>query len=102
MLMSFRNLVLYPPPFALPQLLQPNRKRWMCPSALWRKTMLIKRDPTRSQSTGRESVVTLREIGKSSQPVMWIMVPGANGSDPKVSLTFDVSWTGPCAANDPV
>jgi hypothetical protein len=36
-------------------------------------------------------VVTLSEIGKPSQPLMWIMVPAANDNDPKVSLTFDVA-----------
>jgi len=38
-----------------------------------------------------KSVVTLSKIGKPSQSLMWIMVPAANGGDPKVSLTFDVA-----------
>jgi hypothetical protein len=38
-----------------------------------------------------KSVVTLSKIGKPGQPLMWIMVPAANGGDPKVSLTFDVA-----------
>jgi len=40
----------------------------------------------------QRSVVTLSEIGRSSQPLMWIIVPGAaDPSHPKVCLTFDVS-----------
>ena len=40
----------------------------------------------------QRSVVTLSEIGRASQPLMWIIVPGAvDPTHPKVSLTFDVS-----------
>jgi hypothetical protein len=35
-------------------------------------------------------MVTLSKIGKPSQPLVWIMVPAANGDHPKVSLIFDV------------
>jgi hypothetical protein len=38
-----------------------------------------------------KSLVTLRRIGKPSQPMMWIMLPAANDSNRKVSLTFDVA-----------
>ena len=40
----------------------------------------------------QRSMVTLSEIGRASQPLMWIIVPGAaDPTHPKVSLTFDVS-----------
>jgi hypothetical protein len=40
----------------------------------------------------QRSMVTLREIGRPSHPLMWIIVPGAaDPRHPKVSLTFDVS-----------
>jgi len=35
--------------------------------------------------------VTLRSMGKPSQPLMWIMLPVANDKDPAVKLTFDVT-----------
>jgi len=41
------------------------------------------------------SIVTLRKIGSTSQPLQWIMLPGDN--DPnhaRVRLTFDVTATG--------
>ena len=41
------------------------------------------------------SFVTLREIGKSSQPLTWIVFPGdTDPSHRKVSLTFDVTQSG--------
>jgi hypothetical protein len=41
------------------------------------------------------SVVTLSKIGKPSQPLQWIMLPGDNNpSHAKVSLTFDVTTNG--------
>ena len=41
------------------------------------------------------SFVTLREVGKTSRPLTWIVLPG-NGdpSHPKVSLVFDVTESG--------
>ncbi len=39
-----------------------------------------------------KSLVTLNKVGKPSQPLMWIMVPGETGTKPsKVRLTFDVA-----------
>jgi hypothetical protein len=41
------------------------------------------------------SLVTLREIGKPSRPLTWIMMPGdSDPSHAQVSLTFDVTGTG--------
>jgi hypothetical protein len=41
------------------------------------------------------SLVTLSAIGKSSQPLQWIMVPGdTDPNHPKVGFTFDVTGTG--------
>jgi hypothetical protein len=40
------------------------------------------------------SMVTLSEIGRPSQPLTWIMLPGdADPNHAKVSLTFDVTGT---------
>jgi hypothetical protein len=95
MLMSFRNLVLSSAALCATAAFAAEQKRVEVPfdfvarnHAYQAGTYAISIDNTRS-------FVTLREIGKKSGSLTWIVLPG-NGdpSHPQINLTFDKTQSG--------
>ena len=92
MLLTFRNLVLSSAALCTTAAFAAEQKRVDVPFSFVVKHHAYQAGAYTIAVDWQRSVVTLRENGRSSQPVMWIIVPGAvDPSHPKVSLTFDVS-----------
>ena len=91
MLMRFRNLVLLSTALCTTAAFAAEQKTVNVPFSFVAKNHAYGAGSYTVAVDWSKSVVTLSKIGKPSQPLIWIMVPAANGDDPKVSLTFDVA-----------
>ena len=91
MLMRFRNLVLVSAALCTTAAFAAEQKTVNVPFSFVAKNHAYAAGSYTVSVDWTRSVVKLSKIGKPSQPLMWIMVPAANGGDPKVSLTFDVA-----------
>jgi hypothetical protein len=91
MLMRFRNLVLLSAALCTTAAFAAEQKTVDVPFSFVAKNHAYEAGSYTVAVDWTRSVVTLSKIGKPGQPLMWIMVPAANGSHPKVSLTFDVA-----------
>jgi hypothetical protein len=89
MLMRFRNLVLLSAALCTTAAFAAEQRTVNVPFSFVAKNHAYAAGSYTVAVDWTKSVVTLSKIG--SQPLMWIMVPAANGGDPKVSLTFDVA-----------
>ena len=87
MLMRFRNLVLLSAAVCTTAALAAEVKTVNVPFSFVAKNHAYEAGSYAVAVDWTRSVVTLSKIGKPSEPLMWIMVPAANGSDPRVSLT---------------
>jgi hypothetical protein len=90
MLMRFRNVVLLSAALCTTAAFAAEQRRVDVPFSFVAKNHAYGAGSYVVAVDWSTSMVTLSKIGKPSQPVMWIMVPAANGGDPKVSLIFDV------------
>src|SRR5277367_5000989 len=94
MLMSFRNLVLSSAALCATAAFA-EQKRVEVPFAFVARNHVYQAGAYVISINDTRSFVTLREIGKSSQPLTWIVFPGdTDPSHRKVSLTFDVTQSG--------
>ena len=94
MLMSFRNLVLSSAALCATAAFA-EQKRVEVPFAFVARNHAYQAGAYVISINDSRSFVTLREIGKSSQPLTWIVFPGdTDPSQRKVSLTFDVTQSG--------
>jgi hypothetical protein len=95
MLMSFRNLVLSSAALCATAAFAAEQKRVEVPFDFVVKNHAYQAGAYAISVDNTRSFVTLSQIGKSSQPVRWVVMPG-NGdpSHPKYSLTFDVTRSG--------
>jgi hypothetical protein len=91
MLMRFRNLVLLSAALCTTAAFAAEQRRVDVPFSFVAKNHAYEAGSYTLAVDWSNSVVTLSKIGKPSQPVMWIMVPAANGGQPKVSLIFEVA-----------
>ena len=91
MLIRFRNLVLLSAALCTTAAFAAEQRRVDVPFSFVAKNHAYAAGSYIVAVDWTNSVVTLSKIGKPSQPVMWIMVPAANGDHPKVSLIFDVN-----------
>jgi hypothetical protein len=89
---SFRNLVLTSAALCATAAFADEQKRVEVPFSFVAKHHAYQAGSYIVGVDWQKSVVTLSEVGRSSQPLMWIIVPGAvDPRHPKVCLTFDVS-----------
>jgi hypothetical protein len=89
---SFRNLVLTSAALCSTAAFAAEQRRVEVPFSFVAKNHAYQAGLYTVAVDWQRSMVTLSEIGRSSQPLMWIIVPGAvDPTHPKVSLTFDVS-----------
>ena len=94
MLLSFRNLVLSSAALCATAAFA-EQKRVEVPFAFVARNHAYQAGAYVISINDSRSFVTLREIGKSSQPLTWIVFPGdTDPSHRKVSLTFDVTQSG--------
>jgi hypothetical protein len=94
MLMTFRNLVLSSAALCATAAFA-EQKRVEVPFAFVARNHVYQAGAYAISINDTRSFVTLREIGKSSQPLTWIVFPGdTDPSHRKVSLTFDVTQSG--------
>ena len=94
MLMSFRNLVLSSAALCATAAFA-EQKRVEVPFAFVARNHAYQAGAYAISIDDTRSFVTLREIGKSSQPLTWLVFPGdTDPSHPKISLTFDVTQSG--------
>jgi hypothetical protein len=91
MLMRFRNLVLLSTALCTTAAFAAEQKTVDVPFSFVAKNHAYEAGSYTIAVDWTRSVVTLSKIGKPGQPLMWIMVPAANDSHAKVSLTFDVA-----------
>jgi hypothetical protein len=92
MLSSFRNLVLISAALSTTAAFAAEQRRVEVPFTFVAKNHVYQAGSYNVSVDWTKSMVTLTQIGKQAQPLMWIMMPGPNGPDPsKVSLTFDVA-----------
>jgi hypothetical protein len=94
MLLRFRNLILSSAALCATAAFAAEQKRVEVPFSFVAKNHAYQAGSYAIGVDWTRSMVTLSEIGKPSQPLTWIVLPGDN--DPnhaKVSLTFDVSGT---------
>ena len=92
MRLSFRNLVLTSAALCATAAFADEHRRVEVPFSFVAKHHAYQAGSYTVAVDWQRSMVTLSEIGKASQPLMWIIVPGAaDPTHPKVSLTFDVS-----------
>ena len=92
MLVSFRTLVLSSAALCTTAAFAAEQKRVEVPFSFVAKHHAYQAGSYTVAVDWQKSVVTLSEVGRSSQPLMWIIVPGAaDPAHPKVSLTFDIS-----------
>jgi hypothetical protein len=95
MLMSFRNLVLSSAALCATAAFAAEQKRVEVPFGFVANNHAYQAGAYAISIDSTRSFVTLSEIGKSTQPLTWIV--GAGAADPihpKVSLTFDVTEAG--------
>jgi hypothetical protein len=95
MLLNFRNLVLSSAALCATAAFAAEQKRVEVPFGFVANNHAYQAGTYVVSIDNTSSFVTLSEIGKSSQPVTWIV--GAGAADPihpKVSLTFDVTQSG--------
>jgi hypothetical protein len=89
---SFRNLVLTSAALCTTAAFAAEQRRVEVPFSFVAKHHAYQAGSYTVGVDWQRSVVTLSEVGRSSQPLMWIIVPGAaDPTHPKISLTFDVS-----------
>jgi hypothetical protein len=95
MLMSFRNLVLSSAALCATAAFAAEQKRVEVPFDFVAKNHAYQAGTYAISIDNNRSSVTLSEIGKSSQPLTWVVMPG-NGdpSHPQVGLTFDRTQAG--------
>lgn len=92
MLSSFRNLVLISAALTTTAAFAAEQRRVEVPFSFVAKNHAYQAGSYTVSVDWSKSMVTLRQIGEPTQPLVWIVVPGPNGPDPsKVSLTFDVA-----------
>ena len=91
MLMRFRNLVLLSAALCTTAAFAAEQKTVNVPFGFVAKKHAYAAGSYTVSVDWTKSFVTLSKIGKPSQPLMWIMMPAANGGQPKVSLIFDVN-----------
>jgi hypothetical protein len=91
MLMRFRNLVLVSAALCTTAAFAAEQRTVKVPFSFVAKDHAYAAGSYTVAVDWERSLVTLRRIGKPSQPLMWIMLPAENGGQPKVSLTFDVA-----------
>ncbi len=90
MLLSFRNLVISSAALCATAAFAAEQKTVEVPFGFVAKNHVYQAGSYTVAVDWARSQVTLCEIGKPSQPLMWTMVPG-DPAHPKVSLTFDVN-----------
>jgi hypothetical protein len=89
---SFRNLVLTSAVLCSTAAFAAEQRRVEVPFSFVAKNHSYQAGSYTIGVDWQRSMVTLSRIGRPSQPLMWIIVPGAiDPTHPKVSLTFDVS-----------
>jgi hypothetical protein len=92
MLSSFRNLVLISAALSTTAAFAAEQRRVEVPFSFVAKNHAYQAGSYTVSVDWAKSMVTLSRVGKPSQPLMWVVMPGPNGPDPsKVSLTFDVA-----------
>jgi hypothetical protein len=92
MLPSFRNLVLISAALSTTAAFAAEQRRVEVPFSFVAKNHVYQAGSYTVSVDWARSMVTLNQVGKPSQPMIWIVMPGPNGPDPsKVSLTFDVA-----------
>jgi hypothetical protein len=92
MLSSFRNLVLISAALSTTAAFAAEQRRVEVPFSFVAKNHAYQAGSYTVSVDWTKSMVTLSQVGKQSQPLMWVVMPGPNGPDPsKVSLTFDVA-----------
>ncbi len=92
MLLSFRNLVLSSAALCTTAAFAAEQKKVEVPFSFVAKNHAYQAGSYTVTVDWTKSLVTLKEIGKPSQPLMWIMLPGATDPNhPNVRLTFDVT-----------
>jgi hypothetical protein len=92
MLLSFRNLVLSSAALCTTAAFAAEQKRVEVPFDFVVKNHTYQAGSYTVAVDLARSMVTLKETGKSSHPLIWIIEPGAaDVNHPKVSLTFDVT-----------
>jgi hypothetical protein len=91
MLMRFRNLVLLSAALCTTAAFAAEQKTVNVPFSFVAKNHAYEAGSYSVAVDWTRSMVTLREIRKPSQSMTWILVPSANSSHPRVSLTFDVA-----------
>jgi hypothetical protein len=95
MLMSFRNLVLSSAALCATAAFAAEQKRVEVPFDFVVKNHAYQAGAYAISVDNTRSYVTLSEIGKSSKPLTWIVMPGkGDPSHPQVSLTFDKTQAG--------
>jgi hypothetical protein len=94
MLFRFRNLLLSSAALCATAAFAAEQKRVEVPFNFVAKNHAYQAGSYAVTVDWTRSMVTLSEIGKPSQPLAWIMLPGNNDpSHAKVSLTFDITGT---------
>jgi hypothetical protein len=94
MLVSFRNLILSSAALCATAAFA-EQKRVEVPFDFVAKNHAYQAGSYAISIDDTRSFVTLREIGKTSRPLTWIVFPGnGDASHPKVSLVFDVTQSG--------
>ena len=91
MVSSFRNLVLISTALFTTAAFAAEQRRVEVPFSFVAKNHAYPAGSYTVSVDWATSMVTLNQVGKPSQPLTWIVMPGPNGPGPsKVSLTFDV------------
>ena len=94
MLLRFRNLILSSAVLCATAAFAAEQKRVEVPFSFVAKNHAYHAGSYSVAVDWTRSMVTLSEIGRPSQPLAWIMLPGDNDpSHARVSLTFDVNGT---------
>jgi hypothetical protein len=89
---SFRNLILTSAALCTTAAFAAEQKKVVVPFSFVAKNHAYQPGAYTLAVDWQRSMVTLNEIGKPSQPLTWIIVPGAvDPRHPGASLIFDVS-----------
>jgi hypothetical protein len=91
MLNRFRNLVLVSAALCSTAAFAAQQKRVDVPFSFVAKNHVYEAGAYTVAVDWTRSMVTLSEIGKPSQTMSWILLPGGNDSHARVGLTFDVT-----------
>ena|ERR1700761_6456524 len=95
MLMSFRNLVLASAAFCATAAFAAEQKRVEVPFNFVAKNHAYQAGTYAISIDSTRSFVTMSEMGRTSQPLTWIVRPGdGDPAHPIVSMTFDKSQSG--------